>query len=91
MMRKAIGDLSSWESAVFKAIKSLTQGKGSRVFYRQELIRDYLSEIVREVEKDGWTAEKQTPEQTLSRILQKLRDYEMIEFLGRGEYKLLVE
>lgn len=89
-MKKAIGELSSWERAVFKAIKDLTRRKGSKVFYRQELVRDYLPQIVREVQKDGWTDEKKTPDQTLSRILQNLRDYEIIEFLGRGKYRLIV-
>lgn len=73
-----------WRESVSLAICRITERKGENEFTRQELIDHELDRISREVETLG-----KTPHQTLSRILQNLRDDEEIEFLGNGEYRLI--
>ena len=55
-------------------------------FTRHELLADELETIVAEVESIG-----STPEQTLSRTLQDLRDDGIIAFLRPGEYELVAD
>ena len=55
------------------------------MFTRQELIDAELNRIVAETGSDGIT-----PERTLSRELQQLRDAGIVEFVDdRGTYKFL--
>lgn len=56
---------------------------GSMVFDRQAFIEVELARIVAETGSTGTT-----PEQTLSRELQQLRDVGVLEFLGAGSYRL---
>lgn len=58
---------------------------GRRTFSRQELIRDELDRIIEETRSAG-----RTPDYTLSRVLQELRDDGQIEFLAPGEYRTVV-
>lgn len=74
----------SWKESVEKAIRRLTKKSGSRVFTRQQLIESELDQIIGEVGSDG-----ETPHQTLSRVLQELRDDKAIKFEQRGVYKFL--
>jgi len=73
-----------WKLATLEAITSLTLITRQNTFSRQNLIDAKLSDIVAVVESAG-----ATPAQTLSRVLQGLRDEGYVEFLGRGEYRLL--
>ena len=74
---------STWKMAVRRAIERLTENSGNRRFSRQSLIDSELDHIVADVQSTSVT-----PEQTLSRVLQELRDSDEILFLDseRGEY-----
>lgn len=50
----------------------------------QTLLKQELSWIVNITHSEG-----KTPEKTLSRVLQELRDQEFLQFCGRGVYKLI--
>lgn len=69
-----------WQTATLAAIHRLASP--GRRFTRQELIRRELPRIVAEIDSHGTT-----PAQTLSRVLQELRDLGHIEFLGPGQYR----
>lgn len=73
-----------WKDAVIDSITSLTISLSRNNFTRQELIDFRLNEIIAAVGSTG-----ATPKQTLSRILQELRNEGFLEFLGNGEYRLL--
>jgi putative restriction endonuclease len=75
---------TSWSEAVEIAIRRLAARTGSAEFSRQEMIASELPRIVNETGSRG-----ATPEMTLSRELQELRDRGEIEFLGQGHYRLL--
>jgi len=76
----------TWRESVRAAIERVTSQTGNKVFNRQYLIASQLERILREVDSAG-----STPEQTLSQILQQLRDDKIIEFIDAGTYRLLVE
>jgi len=79
--------MKTWREAVIDAIKRLTKLKNSYFFSRQEVIRHELSQISSEVNSQG-----ETPEQTLSRVLQELRDDKLVEFSdNQGNYIFLAE
>ena len=65
-------------------MRRLAARHGSADFTRQQMIEEELGRIVRETGSRGTT-----PEMTLSRELQELRDRGDIEFLGSGHYRLL--
>jgi putative restriction endonuclease len=71
---------------VAAAVTRVIRRSGRRTFSRQELIDHELDRIVEETRSDG-----RTPHQTLSRVLQELRDDGQIEFLAPGEYRALAE
>ena len=73
-----------WQDAVRKAIEDLCAKKRRDCFTRQELIREHLDEIC---EKTGSLGD--TPRQTLSRVLQELRDLGELKFLKPGRYRKL--
>jgi hypothetical protein len=73
-----------WKESVEKAIKRLTKKTGSRVFSRRQLIEFELDQVIGEVGSDG-----KTPHQTLSRVLQELRNDKAIKFEHRGVYRFL--
>lgn len=73
----------TWKEAVASAIQRLSSIKGSNEFSRKELIELELPAIVAEVGAKG-----ETPEQTLSRVLQELRLAGAIEFADdKGFYR----
>ncbi len=74
----------SWRESLAAALTRLAARRSSGIVTRQELIDDELPRIVRETGSRG-----ATPEQTLSRVLQDLRDDRQIEFVGPGEYRLI--
>jgi len=74
-----------WTDAVRRAIKRHCRSKGSNIFIRQDLIKKELARIIADTGSTG-----ATPEQTLSRILQELRDVGEIEFIDNdGTYRKL--
>ncbi len=82
---QAIGNRLTWRQAVEKAVRQLVLEKGDANFSRQELIQSQLAKIVADVKAQG-----ETPAQTLSRVLQELRDEGIIAFEGeKGDYRLL--
>jgi putative restriction endonuclease len=75
---------ADWSEAVEIAVRRLVASSGSAEFTRQDMIASELGRIVNETGSRG-----ATPEMTLSRELQELRDRGEIEFLGSGHYRLL--
>ncbi|MFN3452137.1 MAG: HNH endonuclease [Sphingorhabdus sp.] len=74
----------TWSDAVQAAIKRLVETRQSSEFTRQDIIEHELTAITQQVDSRG-----QTPEQTLSRVLQELRQAEVIEFVdNQGIYRL---
>lgn len=65
-------------------MRRLVARSGSADFTRQQMIEEELGRIVRETGSRG-----ATPEMTLSRVLQQLRDTGAIEFVTPGRYRLL--
>ena len=74
-----------WSKAVELAVARLAARTGDAQFTLQELIGAELPRIVRETGSQG-----ATPEATLRRELQQLRDRGGIEFLGGGNYRATV-
>lgn len=72
----------NWQESVANAIRRTTKNTSSRVFTRQQLIEFELQQIVRDVGAKG-----KTPNQTLSRVLQELRQQGVIEFISPGVYR----
>lgn len=76
----------TWREAVLRALRRLAEETGSPLITRRVLIQKELRRIVRDTGSRG-----KTPEQTLSRVLQELRDDGTVLFHdGQGTY-LLVE
>lgn len=75
---------TNWSEAVEIAVRRLAARRGSAEFTRQQMIEEELGRIVRETGSRG-----ATPEMTLSRELQEMRDRGEIDFLGSGHYRLL--
>lgn len=74
-----------WSEVVEEAVRRHVDSTGEPVFTRQELIDAELNRIVAETGSDGIT-----PERTLSRELQQLRDAGVLEFVDdRGTYRLV--
>ena len=71
----------TWRDAVWDAVQR--QSLKNAAFSRQQLIDRELDTIVKEVGSEG-----ATPSQTLSRILQELRDESVLIFDGGGRYRL---
>lgn len=79
--------MSTWREAVLNGITRLTKSKESYFFSRQELIQYELDRITQETDAYG-----ETPAQTLSRVLQELRDENLVEFSdNQGNYIFLAE
>ena len=74
---------TDWSKAVEIAVGRFAANNGSADFALQDLVHAELPRIVRETGSRG-----ATPEATLRRELQQLRDRGAIEFLGQGRYRL---
>jgi putative restriction endonuclease len=74
-----------WSEVVEEAVRRHVRSTGNPNFTRQELIDAELNRIVFETSSTG-----ATPQMTLSRELQQLRDAGVIEFVDdRGAYRLV--
>lgn len=73
-----------WRDAVLDALHRFSARHGTRLVDRQSLISEEMDQIVRETGSQG-----QTPEQTLSRVLQELQSEQALYFTSRGKYFLL--
>ena len=74
-----------WREAVHNAIDRYTLRHGARAFTRQGLLDEELAQITGDTNSLG-----ATPEQTLSRILQEMRDDGEVEFVDNdGSYRRL--
>jgi hypothetical protein len=74
---------TTWKEAVVEALERLTGTLRSKLFTRQQIIQQELDNILQVVQSLG-----ATPNQTLSRVLQELRDEKRVLFLGHGKYLL---
>jgi hypothetical protein len=74
----------SWRDAVLAALHRFSDRHATRVIGRQEFLAEELERIIGDTGSQG-----QTPDQTVSRVLQELRDEGLLEFLNAGEYQLL--
>lgn len=77
--------MGEWQELVRDAILEMTSGHPGAHFTRKGLIDHSMPTL-----QEAFPAAK-TPAQTLSRELQDLRDRGEIEFVARGEYRLLVK
>jgi predicted restriction endonuclease len=79
--------MNKWQSAVVDGIRRLVRKKSSVIFTRQEIISEEINRISNDAEAEG-----KTPKQTLSRVLQELRDMGLIEFVdNQGKYIFLAD
>jgi len=75
----------SWKDAVRRAIKRRCRARKSDIFTRSDLISNELEQIIADTHCKG-----ATPDQTLSRVLQELRDAGEIKFINYdGTYRKL--
>ena len=82
---QAVANRLTWRQAVEKAVRQLVMSTGSPKFSRQDLIQSQLAMIMADVKAHG-----ETPAQTLSRVLQELRENGVIEFEDeKGRYRVL--
>jgi DNA-binding IclR family transcriptional regulator len=74
----------TWREAVEAAVKRQAGKSADRVFSRQDLLQDERSRILSDCGGGG-----ETPDQTISRVLQELRNDGVIAFLDdQGTYQL---
>ena len=73
-----------WREAVLSSLQAYSHRHDNRLIYRQMFIDEEMKRIVAATRTKG-----ATPTQTLSRILQDLRDDRILEFRDPGEYLLL--
>lgn len=72
------GDLSSWMRGLIDVISQYQAAS----FSRKELMEGPSWESIKALASPG----AKTPEQTMSRVLQQLRDIGLLQFTARGEY-----
>jgi putative restriction endonuclease len=74
-----------WSEVVEEAVRRHVDSSGDPEFTRQELQDSEMNRIISETGSEGTT-----PQQTLSRELQQLRDAGVLEFVDdRGTYRLI--
>ena len=73
--------MTNWHSATWAALQR--QARTSPVITRTALIKHELPTIIADIGSTG-----ATPEQTLSRVLQELRDEGVLIFDGQGHYRM---
>ncbi|MCH9058157.1 MAG: hypothetical protein IIB55_05975, partial [Planctomycetes bacterium] len=81
----AVPGSMTWRDATVSAIRQLTAGRVGAVFTLAEFREHELGRIVADTESRG-----RTPERTLERVCQELRDQGILEFIdNRGTYRLI--
>ena len=75
---------SHWRKSVLEKISQICRDKNSSEFTRQEFLGRFLSDLEEEFPNNN------TIQSTVNRQFQILRDEELIEFVSRGSYRLLV-
>jgi hypothetical protein len=74
----------TWREAVEAAVRRHAAKDPNKIFTRQDLLANEKSRIIADCGGGG-----ETPEQTISRVLQELRDSGVIGFLDdQGSYQL---
>ena len=73
----------TWREAVLAALHRLAIRENRLNIDRQKLISEELEQIIRDANSSGIT-----PEQTLSKTLQQLREQKIIHFISNGNYLL---
>ena len=73
-----------WKDAVLEALHAYSDRRRTAVIERSILLAEELPNITLRTESKGTT-----PDKTLNRILQELRNERVVEFLSRGRYLLL--
>ena len=73
-----------WRDAVLEALHRFSNRHNTRKVIRQQFIKEELNGIVQVTNSEGVT-----PSQTLSRVLQELRDENLLYFDSNGVYVLL--
>lgn len=73
----------TWKDATLNALRRFSNRNSTRRINRQQLIDEELDQIVKDSKAVGVT-----PSQTLSRVLQELRNEGLLYFLGDGSYLL---
>lgn len=76
----------TWHDAVLRSLSLYRQRHGTSLFERQPFLDDQLAEMVAATGSSGLT-----PHQTVSRVLQELRDEGAVEFVAPGRYLMLHE
>ncbi|MEA5097419.1 MAG: hypothetical protein VB032_02650 [Burkholderiaceae bacterium] len=74
----------TWKDAVIRALTRMSLRHHKNFFRRTDILREELENIKQDTGSVG-----ATPEQTLSRVLQNLRDEGYLDFDGNGGYTLL--
>lgn len=74
----------TWRDSVLDALVRVAARHQTEMVDRRRLVTEEIDNIVAETRSIG-----ATPTQTLSRILQELRDERLIEFLGGGKYRVI--
>ncbi len=74
----------NWHDAVVEALRRYSSRHATRIIRRPALIAEELERIVQDTGSTG-----ETPSQTLSRVLQELRDEGLLYFQGDGSYLLV--
>ena len=72
----------SWPKAVYEAIL-LEADQKTNIFSRKNLIKNQLQNIIKNTQTKGLT-----PDQTMSHVLQRLRNLGLIKFNNKGIYQL---
>ncbi|MBR9827982.1 MAG: AAA domain-containing protein [Oceanospirillales bacterium] len=71
----------TWKSRVYGLIKDLCLDRGSAEFTRKDFLDKFLAELSEEYPANN------TVEHTINRQMQLLRDDDLIEFMGNGNYR----
>ena len=75
----------SWTEAVTEAVRRIAARRPDGMFNRQDLLAEERDRMVADTGSQG-----ETPEQTISRELQQLREAGIIEFVDdAGTYRLI--
>lgn len=75
----------TWREAVEAAVRRQASKRSDRILSRQDLLAEEKARIMSDCGGGG-----ETPDQTISRVLQELRDDGIIRFLDdQGSYQLI--